>query len=164
MSQIEVILLQRVLKLGQMGDVVRVAAGFARNFLFPRGMAERANKESLARFEQQRVQLEAHNLALKKEARAIAEKLEGLKLRLVKQAGENGLLYGSVRAQDIADAITDMGFTVLRGQVVIEQPIKTLGIHDVRIQLHPEVAATIQLGIALTIEEAEALFIRPESA
>lgn len=158
MSQLEVILLQRVLKLGQIGDIVRVAPGFARNYLFPRKMAERANRESLARFEQMRVQLEAHNLELKKEATVIAEAMKGLTLKVVRQAGENGLLYGSVRPQDVVDASTLAGFTLLRGQVMIDHPIKTLGVHDVRIHLHPEVDVTIQLGIALTAEEADALF------
>lgn len=158
MSQLEVILLQRVQKLGQIGDVVRVAPGFARNYLFPRKMAERANRESLERFEKMRTQIEAHNLEMKKEAMAVAEKMAGLQLRVVRQAGENGLLYGSVRPQDVIDAAVQEGFTLLRGQVMIDQPIKTLGIHAIRIHLHPEVDVTIQMGIALTAEEADALF------
>ena len=158
MSQLEVILLQRVQKLGQIGDVVRVAPGFARNYLFPRKMAERANRESLERFEKMRTQIEAHNLEMKKEAMAVAEKMAGLQLRVVRQAGENGLLYGSVRPQDVIDAAVQEGFTLLRGQVMIDQPIKTLGVHAIRIHLHPEVNVTIQMGIALTAEEADALF------
>lgn len=160
MSQLDVVLLQRVVKLGQMGDVVRVKPGYARNFLFPKKMAERATKANLERFQEIRAQLEAHNLHLKQEAQAVAGKMQGVQLTMVRQAGDNGLLYGSVRTQDVADALTAAGYTVARGQVKIESAIKNLGVHTIKIALHPEVDVEVHLAIALTQEEADALFTK----
>jgi large subunit ribosomal protein L9 len=140
--------------------VVRVKPGYARNFLFPKKMAERATKANLERFQEMRIQLEAHNLKLKQEAQALAERMHDIKLTMVRPAGENGLLYGSVRPQDIVDSLGVEGYTVVRGQVHIKAPIKTLGVHSLVIHLHPEVDVTIQLAIALTQEEADALFAK----
>src|SRR5437764_12343249 len=126
---VDVILLERVEKLGQMGQVVKVKPGFARNYLLPQKKAMRATKENLAYFETQRAQLEATNLERKSEAGEVAEKIEGLTVVLIRQAGETGQLYGSVAAADIAKAVTDAGFTVERRQIVLNRPIKTLGLH-----------------------------------
>jgi len=152
---IELILLERVEKLGQMGQVVKVKPGYARNFLLPQKKALRATKENLAYFETQRAQLEASNLQRKAEATEIGAKMEGLSVVLVRQAGESGQLYGSVSARDIAEAVTEAGFTVERRQVVLDRPIKTLGLHPVRIVLHPEVAVTVTANVAQSAEEAE---------
>src|SRR6202042_303126 len=133
-----VILLQRVEKLGQMGDVVKVKPGFARNYLLPQKKALRASKENLARFEQERVQLEAQNLKRREEAERLAERVGGLTVVIIRQAGESGSLYGSVSSRDIADACTASGLTVNRQQVVLEHPIKLLGLSRVRVSLHPE--------------------------
>tara|TARA_A100000171_G_C2135969_1_gene150263 strand:+ start:2977 stop:3558 length:582 start_codon:yes stop_codon:yes gene_type:complete len=152
-----VILKQRVEKLGQMGDIVEVKPGYARNFLFPNGHADRATEQKIAEFEAQRAQLEAQNLELVKEARAVADKMEGLKIILVRSAGESGHLYGSVRSADLAEAITEAGFTVSRHQVRIEKPIKELGIYKIRVALHPEVDVEVTLNIGLTKEEALAM-------
>jgi large subunit ribosomal protein L9 len=151
----EVILLERVEKLGQMGQVVSVKPGFARNFLLPKKKAMRATKENLAYFESQRAQLEAMNLERRKEAEQVAAKLDGLSVVITRQAAETGMLYGSVTARDIADAVTEAGFTIGRNQVVINQPIKTLGIFTVRVSLHPEVAVSITVNVARSLEEAE---------
>lgn len=151
----EVILLERIEKLGQMGDVVRVKPGFARNFLLPQRKALRANKENLAYFESQRSQLEAENLKRREEAQAIAKKIDGAQVILIRQAGETGQLYGSVSSRDLAEAIRENGITVSRGQIVLDKPIKTLGLHDIRVRLHPEVTVTITANIARSNEEAE---------
>lgn len=151
----EVILLERIEKLGQMGDVVNVKPGYARNFLLPRNKALRANEENKKRFEAQRAQLEAENLKRREEAEAVAEKMQGLTIVLIRQAGESGQLYGSVNARDIAAAVSDAGFTIARTQVALNTPIKTLGLFDVRIDLHPEVAVVVRTNVARTQDEAE---------
>jgi large subunit ribosomal protein L9 len=150
----QVVLLERVEKLGQMGDVVKVKDGFARNFLLPRKKALRATKENLARFEAQRAQLEARNLELKAEAEQVQVKLDGQSFVVLRQAGETGHLYGSVAPRDIAQALTDGGFTINRNQPALEHPIKTIGLHAVRIILHPEVSATVTINVARSEEEA----------
>lgn len=151
----EVILLQRIGKLGQMGDVVTVKDGFARNYLLPQKKALRATEDNRKHFESQRSQLEANNLELKKEAEAVAEKLAGKIFTAIRSAGDTGQLYGSVSTRDIADAVTEGGFTIDRRQVVMDKPIKTLGVHASRIMLHPEVIVDISLNVARTAEEAE---------
>jgi large subunit ribosomal protein L9 len=152
---VDLILLERVEKLGQMGQRVKVKPGFARNFLLPQKKAMRATKENLAYFESQRAQLEANNLHRKSEATDIGGKIEGLSVVIVRQAGESGQLYGSVSARDIADAVSAAGFTIEKRQVVLERPIKTLGLHSVRIVLHPEVSVAITANVAQSAEEAE---------
>lgn len=151
----DVILLERVEKLGQMGDVVDVKPGYARNFLLPRGKALRANKENRKRFEAERAQLEARNLELRKEAEAVETKLNGESVIVIRSASETGQLYGSVATRDVASALTEAGFTVARQQVELQRPIKMLGLHDVLIRLHPEVSATVTVNVARTQEEAE---------
>lgn len=151
----EVILLERIEKLGQMGDVVKVKPGFARNFLLPQKKALRANKDNLAFFEKQRAQLEAINLKRRDEAQAVAGKMEGLKVLMVRQAGEGGQLYGSVSGRDVADAVKAAGYTVERSQVNLDSPIKTLGSYPVRLSLHPEVSVTVTVTVARSQEEAE---------
>lgn len=151
----EVILLERVAKLGQMGDVVKVKDGYARNFLLPRHKALRATEANKAKFSEQRAQLEANNLARKKDAEAVAGKLDGQSFVLIRQAGESGVLYGSVSARDLAEAITAGGFTVSRAQIALQTPIKTLGLHKVLVVLHPEVSAGVTANIARSPEEAE---------
>jgi large subunit ribosomal protein L9 len=151
----EVILLERIEKLGQMGDVVKVKPGFARNFLLPQKKALRANKDNLAFFEKQRAQLEAINLKRRDEAQAVAAKMEGLKVLMVRQAGEGGQLYGSVSGRDVADAVKAAGFTIERNQVNLDSPIKTLGSYPVRVSLHPEVSITVTVTVARSQEEAE---------
>ena len=151
----EVVLLERVEKLGQMGDVVRVKDGFARNFLLPQRKALRATKDNLTRFEQQRVQLEARNLERRQDAEQVVGRLDGQRFVLLRQAGESGQLYGSVTGRDVADAASAGGFSLERRQVVLDQPIKTLGLHPVRIVLHPEVSATITINVARSEAEAE---------
>jgi large subunit ribosomal protein L9 len=150
----EVILLERVAKLGQMGEVVRVKDGFARNFLLPSGKALRATKENKTRFETMKAQLETRNLELKTEAAKVGEKLNGTEVVLVRQAGETGQLYGSVSTRDIADALTAVGFTVARHQIVLNHPIKTIGLHEVPVTLHPEVEVTVRANVARSPEEA----------
>lgn len=152
---IDLILLERVDKLGQMGQRVKVRPGFARNYLLPRKKALRATEANLAYFETQRHQLEANNLARKGDAAEVAAKLEGLHVVLIRQAGESGQLYGSVSSRDIADAVTAAGFTVGRQQIVLDRPIKTLGLHPVRALLHPEVAVTVTANVAQSAEAAE---------
>jgi large subunit ribosomal protein L9 len=152
---IDLILLERVEKLGQMGQIVKVRPGYARNYLLPKKKALRATKENLAYFETQRAQLEANNLARKADATAVAEKLDGLFVVLIRQAGESGQLYGSVSSRDIADAVTEAGFTVDRHQIVLDTPIKTLGLHPVKVMLHPEVAVTVTANVAQSREGAE---------
>src|SRR5436853_1341688 len=152
---IELILLERVEKLGQMGQLVKVKPGFARNYLLPQKKALRATKENLVYFESQRAQLEANNLQRRTEATEIGGKLEGLTVVVIRQAGESGQLYGSVSARDIAEAVTEAGFTIEKRQVVLDRPIKTLGLHPVRVVLHPEVSVTITANVAQSAEEAE---------
>ena len=151
----QVILLKRVAKLGQMGDVVAVKAGFARNYLLPQGKALRANKANLARFEKERVQLEAHNLELRTEAKGVGDKLQGQKFIVIRQAGDSGQLYGSVSTRDISDVVSDGGFSIERKQVLLDRPIKALGLHEVRIGLHPEVEVFVSINVARSAEEAE---------
>ena len=150
----QVILLERVPRLGQMGDVVRVRDGFARNFLLPQGKALRATKENAKRFDADRAQLEARNLDRKNEAADVAGKLDGKSFVVVRQAGETGQLYGSVNARDVADILTAGGFTVGRSQVVLNQPIKTIGLHTVVIALHPEVESKVTINVARSEDEA----------
>jgi len=151
----QVILLERVAKLGQMGDVVAVKDGYARNFLLPQGKALRANEANIASFEAQKAQLEARNLETKKEAEALADKLGGQQFIVIRSASDSGALYGSVTPRDAADAATADGFTVDKKQIVLGKPIKELGLHDVHVLLHPEVEVTIQLNVARSQEEAE---------
>jgi len=151
----EVILLERIEKLGQMGDVVNVKPGFARNYLLPQKKALRSSKANLAFFEKQRAQLEAANLKRRDEAQAVAGKMEGLSVLMVRQAGESGQLYGSVSGKDVADSIKASGYTVERRQVNLDNPIKTLGSYAVRVSLHPEVAVTVTVNVARSQEEAE---------
>ncbi len=151
----EVILLERIEKLGQMGDIVNVKPGFARNYLLPREKALRATDANKKRFEGQRAQLEAENLKLREEADAVAKKMEGLSVILTRQAGEAGHLYGSVNARDIAASISAAGFTVSRNQINLADPIKTLGLFDLTVNLHPEVSTTVTANVARTMEEAE---------
>ncbi len=153
----QVVLLERIGRLGQMGDIVRVKDGYARNFLLPKGKALRATKANLAHFEIQRAQLEAQNLEQKKEAEAVAKKLDGQSFVALRQASEGGQLYGSVSTRDIAEIVTEGGFTVGRNQIGLDRPIKTLGKHPVRIVLHPEVIASVSINVARTVEEAERL-------
>src|SRR6266702_2476946 len=152
---VELILLERVDKLGQMGQRVNVKPGFARNYLLPQKKALRATKENLAYFESQRAQLEANNLLRKGEAVEIGGKLEGLSVIIVRQAGESGQLYGSVSARDIAEAVTEAGFTIEKRQVVLERPIKNLGMHSLKIVLHPEIFVAITANVAQSGEEAK---------
>ena len=151
----EVILLERISRLGQMGDTVKVKDGFARNFLLPQGKALRANEANKKKFEGQRAQLEARNLERKSEAQQVADKLDGKSFIVVRSAGETGQLYGSVSTRDIADLLTAEGFSVNRNQVELNQPIKTIGLTNVAIALHPEVEVTITLNIARSADEAE---------
>ncbi len=152
----QVILLERIEKLGQMGDVVKVKPGFARNYLLPQKKALRATPDNLASFESQRSQLEALNLTHRDEAEAVAEKLDGYQVVLVRQAGEGGQLYGSVTTRDLAAALEDAGFTLARSQIQLDRPIKALGLYHVRISLHPEVVVTVTINVAKSEEEAEA--------
>jgi len=151
----EIVLLERIEKLGQMGDVVTVKSGYARNFLLRQGKARRATTENLAIFETERAQIEANNLELRKEADAVQEKLDGTSYVVLRQAGEAGQLYGSVATRDIAQALTEGGFTVARNQVVLDTPIKLLGLHEVRIVLHGDVSAMVTLNVARSEDEAE---------
>ena len=150
----DIILLERIAKLGQMGDVVTVKDGYARNSLLPQGKALRANKANMAHFESQRAQLEARNLERKKEAEAVADKLNGNTYVAVRSAGETGQLYGSVAARDIAATLDENGFTVARGQIELRAPIKIIGLHTVAIILHPEVNAEITMNVARSEDEA----------
>lgn len=150
----EVILLERVENLGQMGDVVRVRAGFARNFLLPKKKALRASKENMAQFEGRRAQLEAENLKRRQEAEKVAAKVEGMKVSVIRAAGESGQLYGSVTARDIADAVTQGGVTIGRSQVVLDKALKTIGLEKIRVALHPEVSVTVTVNIARSPDEA----------
>ncbi|UWR06034.1 MULTISPECIES: 50S ribosomal protein L9 [Ruegeria] len=151
----QVILLERVAKLGQMGDVVDVKPGYARNFLLPQGKALSASEANIASFEAQKAQLEARNLETKKEAEALAEKLDGQQFIVIRSASDAGALYGSVTPRDAADAATAAGFTVDKKQIVLVSPIKELGLHTVSVKLHPEVEVEIKLNVARSEEEAE---------
>ena len=144
----QVILLERIGRLGQMGDVVTVKDGFARNFLLPQGKALRATKANRERFEKERAQLEARNLELKSEAGAVADKLQGQSFIIIRQAGNSGQLYGSVTTRDISTVVTEGGFSIERRQVMLDRPIKTLGLHDVRIGLHAEVEPRVTVNVA----------------
>src|SRR6266404_5388345 len=152
----DVILLERIEKLGQMGDVVKVKPGFARNFLLPQKKALRATEANKTRFTQQRAQLEATNLQRRQEAEAISGKVDGLKVVVVRQAGETGQLYGSVSPRDIAEAVSAAGVSIERRQILMDRPIKMLGLHAVRVALHPEVIVTVTANVAKSPEEAEA--------
>jgi len=151
----EVILLERIEKLGQMGDVVTVKSGYARNYLLPQNKALRKTKENLSYFESQKAQLEAENLSRKSEAEQVAAKVEGLTVPVIRAAGESGQLYGSVTARDIAEAIVEAGVTVDRRQVVLDRALKSLGLEKIRLSLHPEVAVDVTVNIARSLEEAE---------
>lgn len=151
----EVILLERISRLGQMGDTVKVKDGYARNFLLPQGKALRANEASKQKFESQRVHLEARNLERKSEAEKVAEKLDGMSFAAIRSAGETGQLYGSVSTRDIADLLASEGFDVARNQVELNHPIKSIGMTNVAIALHPEVEVTITLNVARSTDEAE---------
>ncbi len=155
MAAVELILLQRVDKLGQMGDVVRVKPGFARNFLLPQKKALRANKENRANFEQQKVQLVALNLKRREEAERLAERMSGLSVVIIRSAGDSGALYGSVSSRDIADGCAAGGLTIERSQVILAHPIKTLGLSNIRVVLHPEVSLPVMVNVARSVEEAE---------
>ena len=154
MATVELILLQRVEKLGQMGERVHVKPGYARNFLLPQKKAIRANKDNLAKFETQRVHLEAMNIKRREEAERVAERVGGLSVVIIRQAGESGSLYGSVSSRDIADGATEAGLSISRSQVILEQPIKMLGLTPVRVVLHPEVSISVTVNVARSLEEA----------
>ena len=151
----EVILLERIEKLGQMGDVVNVKAGFARNYLLPQNKALRKTKQNLTHFESQRAQLEAENLTKKTEAEKIADKLKGMKITILRAAGETGQLYGSVTSRDIADTVTESGISINRNQVILNRALKVLGLEPIRISLHPEVSVEVIANIARNKDEAE---------
>jgi large subunit ribosomal protein L9 len=151
----DVILLERVAKLGQMGEVVKVKDGYARNFLLPRGKALRATDENKEKFASQRAQLEATNLERRQEADKVGAKLDGQTFTLIRQAGESGVLYGSVSARDLAEILTAGGFTVNRSQIALNTPIKTLGLNEVGVVLHPEVTVNVTINVARSVEEAE---------
>ena len=151
----EVILLERIEKLGQMGDVVNVKAGFARNYLLPQNKALRKTKQNLTHFESQRAQLEAENLTKKTEAEKIADKLKGMKITILRAAGETGQLYGSVTSRDIAETVTESGVSINRNQVILNRALKVLGLEPIRISLHPEVSVEVIANIARNKDEAE---------
>ena len=151
----EVILLERIEKLGQMGDTVKVKPGFARNYLLPQKKALRATKANMARFEADRVNLEAANLQRREEAEKVAKTMEGLTLLVIRQAGEGGMLYGSVSGRDVADSIKEAGFSIERRHVALDTPIKSLGIYPVRVALHPEVAVTVTVNVARSQDEGD---------
>jgi large subunit ribosomal protein L9 len=153
----EVILLERIAKLGQMGDVVRVKDGFARNFLFPKGKALRATDENRSRFDTMKVDLEAQNLERRGEAQKVAEKLNGQSFTVLRQAAEGGQLYGSVTPRDIAALVIERGFAVNRSQISLNNPIKSIGLHKVPVTLHPEVDVTIKIAVARSADEAARL-------
>ena len=151
----EVILLERIEKLGQMGDVVNVRSGYARNYLLPKKKAVTKTDGNMAYFESQRTQLEAANLENKSEDEKLSEKIEGIFIAMVRQAGDAGQLYGSVNARDIAAGAAEAGFNIERRQITLERPIKTLGLHPVTVSLHPEVQVTVTANVARSAEEAE---------
>ncbi len=170
MANVELILLQRVEKLGQMGEVVKVKPGYARNFLLPQAKAVRATKANRERFERERIQLEAQNLKRREEAERVAERVSGLTVVLIRQAGDSGSLFGSVSGRDIAEAATAAGLSIERSQVLLEHPIKALGVSKVRVALHPEVAIDVKVNVARSAEEAakqergEAVTAAPDEA
>ena len=151
----EVILLERIARLGQMGDVVRVKTGYARNFLLPQGKALRSNAESRKRFEREKTQLEARNLEARTEAQSVAGKIEGKSFVVIRQAGETGQLYGSVSTRDIAETASSGGVSIERRQVRLDRAIKSIGLHQVQISLHPEVEVPITINVARSSDEAE---------
>lgn len=151
----QVVLLERIAKLGQMGDIVTVKDGYARNFLLPQGKALRANKQNMERFESERAQLEADNLKLKTEAEAVKAKMDGESVIIIRQSSETGQLYGSVNTRDIATSYTEAGFSLNKSQIILDAPIKELGIYDISVSLHPEVEANVKINVARTEEEAE---------
>lgn len=151
----QVILLERIEKLGQMGDVVTVRSGFARNFLLPQKKALRANKDNIDYFDREKAQLEAINLERRNEAEKVGDKLKGLTVAIIRNAGDSGQLYGSVNSRDIAGAVSEAGYTIARNQVLMERPLKMLGLHEYRVRLHPEVAVTVTVNVAQSEEEAE---------
>jgi large subunit ribosomal protein L9 len=153
----EVILLERVAKLGQMGEVVRVKDGFARNYLLPKGKALRATQANKAKFEGMKVELEAKNVAAKGDAGKIGSKLDGKSFNVLRQASESGQLFGSVSPRDLAALLADGGFAIDRNQIALNVPIKTIGVHKVPVQLHPEVEVTITVNVARSADEAERL-------
>ena len=151
----QIILLERIEKLGQMGDLVKVKPGYARNYLLPKGKALRANKANIERFESERAQREADNLTKRSEAETEAKKMDGLAVNMVRAASEMGQLFGSVTSRDIAEAVADAGFIINRSQIVMDRAIKTLGLTDTRIRLHPEVSVSVTVNIARSLAEAE---------
>ena len=151
----QIILLERVEKLGQMGDVVKVKPGYARNFLLPQGKALRASKENVEKFEAEKAQREADNLSRRTDAEAEAAKMEGLAVSMVRAASEMGQLFGSVNSRDIAEGVTQAGFTIDRNQVIMENSIKTLGLHEIRIRLHPETSVFVTVNVARSLDEAK---------
>lgn len=151
----QIVLLERIAKLGQMGDIVKVKDGYARNFLLPQGKALRANKANLAQFEGQRSQLEAQNLERKQEAESVKAKMDGTSVIVIRQSGDTGQLYGSVNTRDIAAALKADGFSLDRNQIILNSPIKTLGIYTLSVNLHPEVTTEISVNVARTVDEAE---------
>ena len=151
----QIILMERVAKLGQMGDVVNVKQGYARNFLIPTGKALRASEANIASFEAQKIQMEARNLETKSEAESLATKLNGQQFTVIRSASDAGSLYGSVTTRDAAEAASESGFSLDKKQIVLMAPIKDLGIHDLSVRLHPEVEAKIELNVARSAEEAE---------
>ena len=151
----QIILMERVAKLGQMGDVVNVKQGYARNFLIPTGKALRASEANIASFEAQKIQMEARNLETKSEAESLATKLNGQQFTVIRSASDAGSLYGSVTTRDAAEAASESGFSLDKKQIVLLAPIKDLGIHDLSVRLHPEVEARIELNVARSAEEAE---------
>lgn len=151
----EIILLERVAKLGQMGEVVRVRDGYARNFLLPRGKALRATKDNRARFESMKSELEARNLELKSDAEKVGAKLNGRNFVVLRQAAETGQLYGSVSTRDLAGLLADAGFRVDRAQIELNAPIKMIGVHKIPISLHPEIEVSVTLNVARNADEAE---------
>jgi large subunit ribosomal protein L9 len=165
----DVILLERIERLGQIGDVVKVKPGFARNYLLPTKKALRATDENKKRFEAQRAQIEANNLKRRQEAEKISDKVDGLKVVIIRQASETGILFGSVSTRDIAEGVTKAGFTIDRAQVKLDKPIKTLGLHDVRVALHPEVIVKVTANVAKSEDEAAAQekaggYVNPQQA
>lgn len=155
----QVILLERVEKLGLIGEIVNVKPGYARNYLLPQGKALRASKSNQEAFESRRVQIEADNLEQRGEAERTAETMQGMIISVVRQASDAGMLYGSVNGRDIADGVTAEGVTITRGQVIQEGPIKMLGVHDIRIRLHPEVSTLIKVNVAKSADEAQSQLI-----
>ena len=153
---VQIILLERIESLGQMGDIVTVKPGFARNYLLPKKKALRATRDNLALFEKQRVQLEATHLQKRQEAEKVLEKISDFQIQLIRSASDAGHLYGAVRSKDIAEALTENGITVHRNQIQILTPIKSLGVHKVYVVLHPEVKAEVRVMVAKSVEEAEA--------